>query len=236
MLSHVLRSAVFTALAVSIATPSIAQDTSPGEADRRAAMQAYYDCRLEKANLLDDGVSDALTIGNAVAAACRVEMELMADVLSAGEGSRVRSMLISRLERRSAEDTAVIVLRQRSRRSEDARRTSPVTTARQPEAGSGSEVAEREQLTKGVHLKAACEAAGDEWSKCSAFIRGVMTAYAAGVIDGGGSPPYCPPERYFAYQWTTDVVDFLDSHPEMTQQPAAFAVVRALTSTYPCER
>lgn len=240
LLSRTMRNAVFLAFVTNFCTPSFAKDAPATDAERKAAMQIYHDCQMEKANLIDDGVSDALTVGNAVASACLPEMNQMADVLSQGENRRVRSMLVDRLASQAGQRASTIVMLERNRR-QNAGRVSPTLHESSPprqqsayDPASSKEAAAREQLMTGAHLLDACEAVDDEWAKCSAFIRGVMTAYRAGVLRGGGKAPYCLPEQYFAFEWTGDVVDFLKSNPDFSPEPAQSAVLFALEAKYPC--
>ncbi|MCM3420552.1 hypothetical protein [Sphingopyxis alaskensis] len=95
-----------------------ARESPASYAEKEAAMRAYMDCRIIRAQSLDDGISDAITIGRVVAAACQREMEQAAAVLTQGENARVRSMLTDRMSGRAAEDAATIVLLERKRKVE----------------------------------------------------------------------------------------------------------------------
>lgn len=95
-----------------------AREALASPAEKEAAMRAYMDCRIMRARSLDDGISDAMTIGRVVAAACRREMEQATSVLTQGENARVRSMLTDRMSGRATEDAATIVLLERKRKIE----------------------------------------------------------------------------------------------------------------------
>lgn len=97
---------------------ALAREAPATNAETESAKRAYIECRIAKARSLDDGISDAMTIGRVVAAACRWEMEQVATVLTQGENGRVRSMLIDRMSGRAAEDAAAIVLLERKRKIE----------------------------------------------------------------------------------------------------------------------
>lgn len=55
-----------------------------------------------------------------------------------------------------------------------------------------------ELLTTGRDLANACDGADDLRYRCEAFIKGVLSAYSAGIHDAGGTLPFCPPERFLA--------------------------------------
>lgn len=234
-------------VALASITTATAREAPATEVEKEAATRAYVECKIDKAKRLDDGISDAISIGAAIASACRPEMETVAGVLAKGEKrDRVRLMLIDRLANHAVEDAAAVVLLERRKRANvdqdsteqrAAVQTSEQNAARQsayiPKAS--REAAAREQLMTGADLNVACNAIDDEWSKCSAFIRGVMYAYRAGVLREGGRPPYCLPERFFAFEWTGDVVEFLNAHPDFADAPAQSAVIVALEAKYPCK-
>lgn len=89
------------------------------DAEKDEAGRTYLSCQADKAGRLDDGYSDAMTIGRAIAVSCRTEMEALAAVLAKGaKRDRVRLMLIDRLASHAAQDASVVVLLERKRRVE----------------------------------------------------------------------------------------------------------------------
>lgn len=89
------------------------------ETEKDKAGRAYLACQADKAGRLDDGYSDAMTIGRAIAVSCRPEMETLAAVLTKGaKRDRMRLMLIDRLASHAAQDASVMVLLERKRRAE----------------------------------------------------------------------------------------------------------------------
>ncbi len=104
-----------------VVSPSVVQarELPATDAEKDEAGHAYIACQADKAGMLDDGYSDALTIGRAVASACRSEMENLAEVLTKGsKRDRVRLLLIDRLASHAALDASVVVLLERKRRAD----------------------------------------------------------------------------------------------------------------------
>ncbi|MCB2085408.1 MAG: hypothetical protein H6920_00435 [Sphingomonadaceae bacterium] len=137
-------------------------------------------------------------------------------------------------------NTAAIVLMERKRqtpRVSEMQATNDVSDLTDREAydpDASRAAAEREQLMSGEDLRKACSSSGSEWSACGAFIRGVITAYQAGVPRAGGEPPYCLPDRYFAFEWTHDILGFLEANPHFNDAPAVSVVLFAMEAEHPC--
>lgn len=80
----------------------------------------YIACQVDNAIKLDDGVSDASTIGEVIAAKCRPEMEELARVLTKDQKrDRVRLMVIERMGSRAAQEAteAVLVVRREKKKA-----------------------------------------------------------------------------------------------------------------------
>ena len=208
-----------------------AEPLSLNDAKVNAAFEAHEKCFAEQTNALDDGISEAATIGEAVAQECKLQIVRLGLAIYADTDKDATNRSVSDLLARSPSEAALVVLRQRKQSNTGADSNQP-SSIYDPEPS--NETAAREQLMTGAHLLGACEAVDDEWAKCSAFIRGVTTAYRAGVLRGGGKAPYCLPERYFAFEWTADIVYFLKANSDFLTESAVSAVLSALEAKYPC--
>jgi hypothetical protein len=91
-----------------------------------------------------------------------------------------------------------------------------------------------ELLTTGRDLANACDDAGDLRYRCHSFIRGVLSAYSAGIHDAGGTLPFCPPERFMAAYYLPAVEGFIESHPALSNIEAERVVILAMVSAFPC--
>ncbi len=121
MRAYCLGLSVAALASVSVVNPSVVQarELPATDAEEDEAGRAYIACQADKAGMLDDGYSDALTIGRAIASACRSEMENLARVLAQGsKRDRVRLLLIDRLASHAAQDASVVVLLERKRRAD----------------------------------------------------------------------------------------------------------------------
>lgn len=110
-LSHVRHSAVLLVLAA-CSTPAVAQDL---EAAKRDASQAYIHCLHTAAIKLDDGVSDAYSVGLGAAGACAGERLTYARVAGRGVLELERGMRV-RLEQEAHSRATSIVLAERAKR------------------------------------------------------------------------------------------------------------------------
>ncbi|OZA21187.1 MAG: hypothetical protein B7X90_02835 [Novosphingobium sp. 17-62-19] len=111
--------AALTVAALHLHANAGAREQPATDAEREQAGDTYIGCQIEKARRLDDGLSDAMTIGRAIAASCRTEMENLARVLAKGEKrDRVRLLVIDRLASHAAQDASVVVLLERKRRTD----------------------------------------------------------------------------------------------------------------------
>lgn len=82
-------------------------------ADMRAASQAEIGCMKHFAASLDDGKSDAATIGLAVAHACEQETRAAAAVVARGQNGRVQAMTEANLLSDAPKTATEAVLLQR---------------------------------------------------------------------------------------------------------------------------
>lgn len=220
---------------------AVAVAAAPVDQDKiNAAFDAQDQCFNNKAAELDDGVSDAMTIATAVAEECKLEIVQLGLLIYTYGTKEANNRAVQESVNRSPREAAMTVLRRRSQaRSEvGGRLAGGGDQHSMPEAGYDAKLSKEEaargQLLTGAHLKDACEATDDEYSKCSAFVRGVAYAYMAGAVRDGGKEPYCLPEKYFAFQWTSDVVEFLGENPNFASGPAENAVVWAMKIKHPC--
>lgn len=91
-----------------------------GQVDRVTALGEVRSCFVEKAQQLDDGTSDAITIGRVLASACDDKLVAYATAATFGEkrAARKRAYMLEYL-RSDAETPAAIVLQLRAiRRSQ----------------------------------------------------------------------------------------------------------------------
>lgn len=99
-----------------ITSPANARETGASVDEQHAVASVYLDCLAEQIVLLDDGVSDAMTVGRVVANACRSKREDVAAIMSKGN-RRVQRLLSDRLASHAPEDAATFVLQSRSEKS-----------------------------------------------------------------------------------------------------------------------
>jgi hypothetical protein len=228
-----------------VTAPAFASEAPTVDAEWKAVALEYRECQVQKARILDDGISDALTIGQIIASACRPEMEQVAAAMSRGEKNRrVLPMVIERLASHAAEDAARMVLLERKKKSDggiDLASSENTGEGVWPESAKSTEAsgadARRRTMATGGDLADACGKAMDpDQDKCIAFIRGVIGAYRAGIVDAGGNHTFCLPDRYFAFMWKSDLETFVANNPVLATSPAEDVVIAAMTSLYPCEK
>ena len=210
-------------------------------AEKEAAAKALVQCRMQQAQLLDDGYSDALTIGQAVASACRIKMLILIAAITKGKNPQVVLSLREKAEKFAIQDATKIVLLERKRRLESkanaaqAQNTSKQATSEREEIEATKRQVDLATLKTANGLSQMCRLRQNaEYNKCHAFIRGVINAYRAGFKDAGGEKPFCLPDSYRAFDWFPDVLNFIDAHPEVRQFSAEKAVIKAMISRYPC--
>jgi hypothetical protein len=84
-----------------------------------AAARLYEECQVDKALSLDDGISDARTVGEVIANSCRPQMESFASLMTKDQKrDRVRLMLIERMASRAVQSATETVLFVRQRKSQ----------------------------------------------------------------------------------------------------------------------
>lgn len=104
----------------SLSTPSYAAHQQPAtEEQKNAATAIYMDCLKQQAARLDDGTSDVLSVGAAIAPGCRGQLDAAAEVMAQGQNKGVHIMLRNKMESHAAEDAAAAVLWVRKQRSSD---------------------------------------------------------------------------------------------------------------------
>jgi hypothetical protein len=108
---------MYHAAAVAIATfvtATLAVAAGPAsELEKGAAANAYLDCMLSQAASMDDGTSDAETIGRAIAPACRQQMGQVVAVFGQGQSGQTRDMLYRRMISEEGTTGAAAVLKVR---------------------------------------------------------------------------------------------------------------------------
>lgn len=90
------------------------------EAEKRTATRAYLVCLQEQARRMDDGVSDALTVGAVVAPLCRSQLLTSLEVYTRGWTARDRLPLYESQIAREATIGAQAVLTERRARGASA--------------------------------------------------------------------------------------------------------------------
>lgn len=85
------------------------------EATKGAAIRSWLLCLDEQAGRFDDGLSDARTVGRAIAPRCRDQFIYAIDLESQGKNANVRAMVRERLLAREVDEAAESVLRRRAR-------------------------------------------------------------------------------------------------------------------------
>jgi hypothetical protein len=113
-----MRRAAMAFAAITLAAfPAVARPLPATPEQKEAAFRAYTECRLARIDALDDGVSDALTIGIVVASACQNERENIAAVLTQDQKrDRVRVGVLERMNARAGSEAAALVLIRRKQK------------------------------------------------------------------------------------------------------------------------
>lgn len=93
-----------------------AREPEATQEEKEAAYTAYAICLRNRTAALDDGVSDAETVGRAVALGCRPEQAKIATVLSQGaKRDRVRQRTLELMQEHEGQEAAEWVLMHRRR-------------------------------------------------------------------------------------------------------------------------
>lgn len=82
---------------------------------KETATRNWLTCLYERAAQLDDGVSDARTVGRSIAPSCRDQYAYMVGLYTQGEKPTVRAIVHERLMVREIDEAADAVLRRRAR-------------------------------------------------------------------------------------------------------------------------
>ncbi|MAH14837.1 MAG: hypothetical protein CMN65_03655 [Sphingomonadaceae bacterium] len=220
-MSQMLKALVTVAvLFVSAAASADQEETSLPTRDE--ATRAHFNCQLEQARLLDDGKSDARTIGEAVANACVSTLSTVADVLSQGESKRFRRYLWEDLTQNANTEATGIVLMVRKKEAAPANglgvpASPPSNTYDIP--------------TDGRTLVAFC---GERPSLCTEFAEVVITSFSSGVALSEGKLPFCLPEPYRRFELLGDLKDIANQGEDLLAMPAQDAIILSLMRRYPC--
>ena len=81
---------IFTVCLVAAALPVAAKDAPATNAEKQEAMSTHVACLAEKADALDDGISDAGSIATAISTACTTTLVSAADIYARGGSGRLK--------------------------------------------------------------------------------------------------------------------------------------------------
>jgi uncharacterized protein YceK len=95
---------------------SMPQAPAASQAEIEAASRAYLGCLYVGAERMDDGTSDAMSVGAAVAAACHSELAAVAETRTRGPMSTLYVDFLNQMKRDEAADGARAVLMVRQAR------------------------------------------------------------------------------------------------------------------------
>ena len=107
-------SAAAVLAAVCLALAGCASAAVITQPQKEAAMQSIFDCYAKGASQLDDGRSDAATIGEAVAQICKAELQSYINLISAN-GYEQR-LMEDRLSASAPKNATAVVLKLRAKR------------------------------------------------------------------------------------------------------------------------
>lgn len=95
-------------ISVNLAAMLLALQT-PTSAEEAAAI-VHFNCLANKAKEMDDGISDAATIGAVIAPSCHVELQNWASVVSRHDNKRVKVMILERWKANATNFATRVVL------------------------------------------------------------------------------------------------------------------------------
>jgi len=102
---------------LSVATIATAQSTSSDDAELKSASNAYIECVGKNARELDDGISDAQTVGKAAAQSCRTELRTTTDIVTRGRDSEARERIYrEQIEEEAGVGTRIVLKVRAARR------------------------------------------------------------------------------------------------------------------------
>jgi hypothetical protein len=107
---------IFLASLALVPAATFAKDAPPTAEERDLAIKGYMGCMFEGAAKLDDGVSDALTVGATVARQCRSQLNTMVDVIARGKNRHVHDLFLDRRIADEAQSGADVVVTLRAHR------------------------------------------------------------------------------------------------------------------------
>lgn len=189
-----------------------------------AATRAHIKCQYDQAKRLDDGKSDARSIGEAVATACSATFSSLIDVMSEGESRRYRRMLSEEIARGAiAEATGIVLTIRNSKKSVEYKETKALTEASPFFEGGQSD---------GAALLAMClERASD----CTNFAEAAINSFSAGVTFSQAALPFCLPEPYRRFELLGDLREIASHGDDLLAMPASEAVIVLMMRRFPCE-
>lgn len=96
-----------------VSIPASARKAPAPQEEIDTDIKAYLGCLTTHAAEMDDGISDAGSIGRAIATSCRAELMTTAEAMGRGENARVNRLLQERLQSHEEEEGTKAVLRVR---------------------------------------------------------------------------------------------------------------------------
>jgi hypothetical protein len=90
-----------------------ARPLPPTDVEKSDVIHALKDCYAARATDLDDGISDAASVGGAVAAACDGPLQSTAALFTRGQNQRVTNELIDELRKTATQWATGVVLQLR---------------------------------------------------------------------------------------------------------------------------
>lgn len=71
---------------------------------------------------------------------------------------------------------------------------------------------------------------------CLNYVSGVVDGLATGVMMGGSSKLFCPPDMVILDQYVDVTVQYLERHPERRHIYAPRLIVEGLSAAFPCPK
>lgn len=219
---HLFLFAFSGALAFGIQSASIAQEPLPASSGRSEAIQDHFDCLVEQTKRLDDGISDAATIGAAVASACQTTLSGVVEAESQGKSRQYRRMFAEELASGAESEATRIVLTVRQKQT---RREAP---EQQQHTEPKSRILD---IDDGLSFVKVCR---ESSIRCSEFAETVIYSFSSGVSFAGQSPALCLPESYRRFELYSDMLELENEGKDLLDAPAIDAILTFLMRRYPC--
>ena len=200
-----------------------AREAPATEAEIDQAIRAHIECQIENAFSLDDGTSDAATVGKAVAIACSPSLLKAAEAMAKGSPPQVKRKLTDQLSREAHSEAITFVLKVRS--GEFAHLKPDTQSKVSTKAASGF-------IEKGRDLVSAC--GGEAVLDCASFAEAITKAFAGGVAFAGGTIPYCLPAPYRRFEVVSDLENLEDEGEDLLDADAGQAIIMFYMRRYEC--